>query len=41
MSLSAYLMREVGLIAEGPTLREMMERVARLPPVNPGVIELV
>ena len=37
MSLSAYLRREVELIAERPTIREIEERLASLPPVNPSV----
>ena len=37
MSLSDYLRREVELIAERPTIREIEERLASLPPVNRSV----
>ena len=37
MSLSDYLRREVGLIAERPTVSEIKERLASLFPVNPSV----
>ena len=37
MSLSDYLRREVELIAERPTVSEIKERLASLPPVNPSV----
>ena len=37
MSLSDYLRREVGLIAERPTVSEIKERLASLSPVNPSV----
>ena len=36
-SLSDYLLREIQRIAERPTLEEVMERLARLSPVNPRV----
>jgi plasmid stability protein len=36
-SLSDYLLREIQRIAERPTLEELRERLARLPPVNPRV----
>jgi plasmid stability protein len=36
-SLSDYLRREIQRIAERPTLEEVMERLARLSPVNPRV----
>ena len=34
-SLSDYLLREIERIAERPTLEEMKERLALLPPVHP------
>ena len=34
MSLSDYLLREVRQIAEQPTMEEMRERLAKLPPVK-------
>ena len=34
MSLSDYLLREVEKIAEVPTMKEMMERLAKLTPVK-------
>ncbi len=34
LSLSDYLIREVRQIAEKPTLKEMMDRLARLTPVH-------
>jgi plasmid stability protein len=34
LSLSDYLIREIRQIAEKPTMSEMMERLARLEPVN-------
>jgi len=34
-SLSDYLLREIQRVAERPTLEEIMERLARLSPVNP------
>ena len=34
LSLSAYLIREVRQLAEKPTMSEMMERLARLKPVQ-------
>ena len=34
MSLSDYLLREVREIAEQPTMEEMLERLAKLPPVT-------
>ena len=37
MSLSDYLLREIRRIAERPTMEEIMERLARLSPVNPRV----
>ena len=37
MSLSDYLMNEIRLIAERPTLEEMRARLERLPPVTPSV----
>jgi antitoxin FitA len=37
MSLSGYLLREIRDIAERPTLREMAERLASRPPVNPTI----
>jgi plasmid stability protein len=36
-SLSDYLLREIQRIAERPTMEEIMERLARLPRVNPRV----
>jgi plasmid stability protein len=36
-SLSDYLLREIQRIAERPTMREIMDRLARLPRVNPRV----
>ncbi len=36
-SLSDYLLREIKRIAERPTMEEIMERLASLPPVNPCV----
>jgi plasmid stability protein len=36
-SLSSYLFREIQLIAERPTMEEIIERLARLSPVNPRV----
>ena len=36
-SLSDYLLREIQRIAERPTMEEIMERLARLSPVNPRV----
>jgi plasmid stability protein len=36
-SLSDYLLREIQRIAERPTMEEIMERLARLYPVNPRV----
>jgi plasmid stability protein len=37
MSLSDYLLREIRRIAERPTMEEILERLARLSPVNPRV----
>jgi len=37
MSLSDYLLAEVERFAQRPTLAELRERLARLPPVNPSV----
>ena len=37
MSLSDYLMNEIRVIAEQPTLEEMRARLQRLPPVTPSV----
>ena len=34
LSLSAFLLREVGHVAEIPTSEEMLERLASLPPVK-------
>jgi plasmid stability protein len=34
MSLSEYLLTEAGKIAERPTLKEMLERLAALPPID-------
>lgn len=34
LSLSAYLLREVGHVAERPTMKEIAERLADLPPVK-------
>jgi hypothetical protein len=36
MSLSDYLLRELKLVAERPTLEEMLERLASRPPAPPG-----
>jgi plasmid stability protein len=36
-SLSDYLLREIQRIAERPTMDEIIERLARLPRVNPSV----
>lgn len=36
-SLSDYLLREIRRIGERPTMEEIMERLARLSPVNPRV----
>jgi antitoxin FitA len=36
-SLSDYLLREIQRVAERPTMQEIMERLARLSPVNPRV----
>ncbi len=36
-SLSDYLLREIRRVAERPTMEEIMERLARLSPVNPRV----
>lgn len=36
-SLSDYLLREIRRVAERPTMQEIMERLARLSPVNPRV----
>jgi len=36
-SLSDYLLREIKRVAERPTTEEIMERLARLSPVNPRV----
>jgi plasmid stability protein len=33
MSLSDYLLREIQLIAEQPTLKETLAEIAKLPPV--------
>jgi plasmid stability protein len=35
--LSDYPLREIQHIAERPTMEEIMERLAHLPPVNPRV----
>jgi hypothetical protein len=35
-SLSEYLMKEIELIAEQPTLQETLAEIAKLPPVNWG-----
>lgn len=37
LSLSDYLLREIGLVAERPTLAELRQRLASLPPVVPDV----
>jgi plasmid stability protein len=34
ISLSDYVLRELERIAERPTLKELAERIARLPPVD-------
>ncbi len=34
LSLSDYLLREIEEIAERPTMKELAERIARLPPVK-------
>jgi antitoxin FitA len=34
LSLSDYVLREIRQIADRPTMSEMMERLARLDPVN-------
>ena len=34
MSLSDYLLREIRLVAEQPTVEEMFDRLRRLPPVE-------
>ena len=36
-SLSDYLLREIGRVAERPTMDEIVERLARLSPVNSRV----
>ncbi len=36
-SLSDYLLREIRRVAERPTMQEIMDRLARLSPVNPRV----
>jgi len=36
-SLSDYLLREIRRVAERPTMDEIIERLARLSPVNPRV----
>jgi antitoxin FitA len=43
LSLSDYILREVRQLAEKPTMAEMMERLARLEPVNlkPSATEMV
>ena len=35
MSLSEYLLREIRAVAERPTQEEILERLARMSPVNP------
>ena len=35
MTLSAYLLREVGRLAERPTLEELIERAKRRKPLKP------
>ena len=37
MPLSDYLLREIRRVAEQPTIDEMVERMRRLPPVEPPV----
>jgi len=37
VSLSEYLLKEIELIAQRPTVAELRERLARLAPVNPSV----
>ena len=42
MSLSEYLLAEVTMIAETPTLEEFAERIRRLPPVRiPSASEII
>jgi len=37
LSLSDYLLRQIEQIAERPTLKEMLDRLASLPPVNVSI----
>lgn len=37
LSLSDYLLKEIEQVAERPTTAELMERLARLPPVNVSI----
>jgi hypothetical protein len=37
LSLSGYLLKQIEQIAERPTLKEMLDRLARLPPVNVSI----
>lgn len=37
LSLSDYLLNEVRQIAERPTMDEILDRLAKLPPVNPDI----
>lgn len=37
MSLSDYLLREIGLVAAQPTIDELVARLNSLPPFNPPV----
>ena len=37
MSLSGYLLKEIELLAQQPTLEEMKERLARLTPVKVSI----
>ena len=43
LSLSDYILREIRQVAEQPTMKEMMERLARLDPVNmkPSPTEMI
>ena len=43
LSLSDYILREIRQLAEQPTMKEMMERLARLEPVNmkPSPTEMI
>jgi plasmid stability protein len=37
MSLSDYLLAEIGLLAERPTRQELLERLSRRKPIKPRV----